>query len=326
MKANVISIIVPCYNEASSLDAFIQEIFHTQASLPDVFLEILFVNDGSADDTLVKLKDLVKQYPERVHYLSFSRNFGKEAAILAGLDHAEGEWVAIMDVDLQDPPHLLVEMFRLVKEEGHDVAAAIRSNREGEPRIRSFFATQFYKLYNRIAQVKLVEGARDYRLMNRQVVEAVRRLPERNRFSKGLFSWVGFDTAYVPYPHAPRLAGESSWSFINLVDYAIDGIISFSDRPLTLASFIGFVSFILALIIGLVIVIRTLLFGDPTPGWPSLAVLVIGMGGLQLLSLGIIGKCIAKMYLESKHRPHYLIKEQSLSNSDKQVDHPHHVS
>ena len=309
IKEKTISLIVPCYNEEESLDKFIHQVLLTQEAMQDVFLEILFINDGSTDGTLSHLKRLVKEFPERINYLSFSRNFGKEAAIIAGLDHALGQWVALMDVDLQDPPHLLIQMYEMVADQGYDVAAACRTNRTGEPLIRSWFATLFYKLNNLISEVKLVEGARDFRLMNRKVVDAIRQLPEHNRFSKGLFAWVGFDVAYISYPHVDRYAGQSSWSFHKLFDYALEGIISFSDMPLTIASLLGLLAFLLAAGLGIAIIVKTLLFGDPTPGWPSLAVLVVGMGGLQLLCLGIIGKYISKLYIESKNRPLYLIKE-----------------
>ncbi|MGX7091786.1 glycosyltransferase family 2 protein [Hutsoniella sourekii] len=310
MKKNTITLIVPCYNEEASLDLFMAEIVNTQAKLKQAFIEVLLVNDGSQDKTLEVMKRLSEEYPDRVNYLSFSRNFGKEAAILAGMEHAQGEWVGLIDADLQDPPELLVEMHRLITEEGYDVAATRRVDRQGEPPIRSFFANLYYKINNSISDVQLAEGARDYRLMTRPVVEAVISLPEHNRFSKGIFAWVGFDVAYLEYENIERSAGESSWSFMSLFNYAIEGLISFSDLPLKIASYLGLLAFLGALIFGLYIIIKTLIFGNPTPGWPSLAVLIVGMGGLQLLCLGIVGNYIAKIYLESKKRPTYIIQDQ----------------
>lgn len=312
MKTNTITIVVPCYNEAETLDLFMAEILRTQEKIPEVFLEVLMVNDGSKDQTLEVMKRLAKMYPDRVFYLSFTRNFGKEAGIIAGLDHARGEWVALMDADLQDPPHLLVEMHRMITEEGYDTVATRRTTREGEPLIRSFFASMFYKINNRIADVQLEEGARDYRLMTQQVVQSVRQLPEQNRFSKGIFSWVGYNVGYIEYENVERSAGETSWSFGKLFDYALEGILSFSDAPLTLASYIGFFSFAFAVIYGIYIVVRTILFGTDSAGWPTLVVLIVGMGGLQLLCLGIVGKYIGKIYLESKNRPLYLIRESNV--------------
>lgn len=313
MKTGTLSIVVPCYNEANNLQAFIEVILTTQAQLPAAFIELILVNDGSSDETLNKMRDLAKQYPERISYLSFSRNFGKEAAMLAGFEHAQGEWVAVMDADLQDPPEMLIEMHQLLTTKAYDVVATRRVSREGEPKIRSVFANLYYKLNNLISNVKIEEGARDYRLMTRPVIEAILAMPERNRFSKGLFSWVGFEVKYLEYPNIERQVGESSWSFAKLFDYAIEGLISFSDVPLTIASYVGLLTFVAAFIYGVYIVIRTLIFGAATPGWPSLAVLVVGMGGLQLLCLGIVGKYIGKIFIESKQRPMYILKEVHLN-------------
>ncbi|MDO4775603.1 MAG: glycosyltransferase family 2 protein [Aerococcaceae bacterium] len=312
IKTNTITLVVPCYNEEETVSLFVEEILRVQTLLPDVFLEVLFVDDGSKDATLREIRRLVQEFPTRISYLSFSRNFGKEAAIIAGLEHAHGEWVALMDADLQDPPAMLVEMLRLIREEGHDVAATRRTTRQGEPPVRSWFASLYYKLNNRISDAKLEEGVRDYRLMTRQVVDAVLSLPEQNRFSKGIFSWVGFDVAYLEYKNVERVAGTTSWSFTNLLAYAVEGFISFSDAPLTVASYIGFLTFVVAFIYGIFIIGRTLLFGTATPGWASLAVLIVGMGGLQLLCLGIVGKYIGKIFIESKKRPHYIVREQQL--------------
>lgn len=312
IKTNTITLVVPCYNEEETVSLFVEEILRVQTLLPDVFLEVLFVDDGSKDATLREIRRLVQEFPARISYLSFSRNFGKEAAIIAGLEHAHGEWVALMDADLQDPPAMLVEMLRLIREEGHDVAATRRTTRQGEPPVRSWFASLYYKLNNRISDAKLEEGVRDYRLMTRQVVDAVLSLPEQNRFSKGIFSWVGFDVAYLEYKNVERVAGTTSWSFMNLLAYAVEGFISFSDAPLTVASYVGFLTFVVAFIYGIFIIGRTLLFGTATPGWASLAVLIVGMGGLQLLCLGIVGKYIGKIFIESKKRPHYIVREQQL--------------
>ena len=319
MKKNTISIVVPCYNEARTLQAFVAEILAVQAQLPKVFLELILVNDGSADETLGVMRALASEHPNRISYLSFSRNFGKEAAMLAGFEHAAGEWVAVMDADLQDPPEMLLEMHQLITTTEYDVVATRRVSREGEPKVRSLFATMYYKLNNLISDVKIEEGARDYRLMTRPVIEAILSLPERNRFSKGLFSWVGFEVKYLEYPNIERQAGETSWSFTKLFDYAIEGLISFSDVPLTLASYVGLLTFVVAFVYGVYIVIRTLIFGAATPGWPSLAVLVVGMGGLQLLCLGIVGKYIGKIFIENKQRPMYILKEVHLHEEDEKA-------
>lgn len=311
-----VTIVVPCYNEATMLETFVKAILQTQEKLSQAFLEILFVNDGSKDETLSIIKELTAEFPERISYVSFSRNFGKEAAMLAGLEHAQGDWVAIMDADLQDPPELLVEMVEILEAGVYDVVATRRVTREGEPRIRSWFAELYYKLNNMISDVKLEEGARDYRLMTRPVVDAVLSLQERNRFSKGIFSWVGFEVKYLTYPNIERKAGDSSWSFAQLFDYAIEGIISFSDMPLTIASFVGLLTFLAASLYGLYIVVSTMIFGAATPGWPSLAVLIVGMGGLQLLCLGIVGKYLGKIFIESKQRPMYIVKEKRLVETD----------
>lgn len=319
MKKNTISIVVPCYNEARTLQAFVAEILAVQAQLPKVFLELILVNDGSADETLGVMRALASEHPNRISYLSFSRNFGKEAAMLAGFEHAAGEWVAVMDADLQDPPEMLLEMHQLITSTEYDVVATRRVSREGEPKVRSLFATMYYKLNNLISDVKIEEGARDYRIMTRPVIEAILSLPERNRFSKGLFSWVGFEVKYLEYPNIERQAGETSWSFTKLFDYAIEGLISFSDVPLTLASYVGLLTFVMAFVYGVYIVIRTLIFGAATPGWPSLAVLVVGMGGLQLLCLGIVGKYIGKIFIENKQRPMYILKEVHLHEEDEKA-------
>ncbi|MBG9983173.1 glycosyltransferase family 2 protein [Aerococcaceae bacterium DSM 111020] len=320
IKSDTITLIVPCYNEEETLELFMKAVLETQNKMPDVFIELLLINDGSKDGTLNQFHILAQKYPDRINFLSFSRNFGKEAAIIAGLEHAEGEWVGLIDADLQDPPELLIEMHRLITEEDYDVAATRRVDREGEPPIRSFFANLYYKINNHISDIYIEEGARDYRLMNRAVVDAILRLPERNRFSKGLFSWVGFDVAYIEYPNIERSAGETSWSFTSLFSYALEGLMSFSEMPLNIASIIGFISFMIALIYGVFIIGKTLIYGPTTPGWASLAVLILGMGGLQLLCLGIVGRYIGKIFIESKQRPLYLIKEKHQVEDDSHTE------
>ncbi|EFR31416.1 glycosyltransferase family 2 protein [Eremococcus coleocola] len=320
IKAETMSIVVPCYNEEASLDLFYQAIKKLQTEFSQVYLELILVNDGSKDQTLAKMKTLQATDPKRISYLSFSRNFGKEAAIKAGLEVAKGQWVALMDADLQDPPELLKEMHETLVSGNYDVVATRRKDRAGEPPVRSFFANLYYKLNNLISDVKLEEGARDFRLMTQEVVQAVISLPEINRFSKGIFSWVGFNVAYISYPNVERSAGGSSWSFQKLVSYAVEGLISFSDMPLTIASVLGFISFLFALIYGAYIFFRTILFGGDVAGWPTLVVLVSGLGGMQLLCLGILGKYIGKIFIESKQRPLYIIKEAVLNDSDSLLD------
>lgn len=303
-----LSIIVPCYNEAESLPLFYEETQKVVATM-DVEAEYLFVNDGSSDQTLTVIKELYDADPKQVRYLSFSRNFGKEAAIYAGLQHSEGDYVTLMDADLQDPPEMLPEMLAIIQNEDYDCVGTRRTTREGEPPIRSFFAKAFYKLMNRISDVEMVDGARDYRLMTRQMVDAVLELQEYNRFSKSIFSWVGFRTKYLPYTNRERVAGTTSWSFFSLFKYSLEAIVNFSDLPLTIASFIGIFSCFLSVLLLIVIVVRTLIFGDPTSGWPSLVCIILFVGGLQLFALGIIGKYVGKIFLETKKRPIYIVKE-----------------
>lgn len=303
-----LSIVVPCYNEAESLPIFFQETQNVVLKMP-VSVEYIFVDDGSKDHTYQVMQQLAKKYPEYVTYISFSRNFGKEAAIYAGLSSAKGDYITLMDADLQDPPQLLPEMLRLIQEEGYDCVGTKRVDRTGEPPIRSFFAKTFYKLMNKISDVPLVDGARDFRLMTRPVVDAVLSLKEYNRFAKSIFSWVGFKTIYLPYENQERVAGTTSWSFMNLFHYSLEAIINFSEVPLIIASFLGIISCLLAIIWLIFIVIRTLIFGDPTSGWPSMVSIVLFIGGLQLFSLGVIGKYIGKIFLETKKRPLYIIKE-----------------
>lgn len=314
----LISIVVPCYNEQEALPLFAGELSRIVDRMAVEFgglsFEAVFVDDGSSDGTLRTLKELAGggALPFAAHYLSFSRNFGKEAAIYAGLEHARGDYVAIMDADLQDPPALLADMYRAVTQEGFDCAAARRTTREGEPPIRSFFARRFYRLINRLSTTEVADGARDFRLMRRCVVDAVLSLGEYNRFSKGIFGWVGFKNKWIPYQNVNRAAGESKWSFFSLFLYSIDGIVAFSTKPLAIASVSGILLCMVALLFTVYIAVRTLLYGDPVAGWPSTACIILFIGGLQLLCMGIFGQYLAKTYLETKRRPIYLVRETNI--------------
>ncbi|WP_172672513.1 glycosyltransferase family 2 protein [Jeotgalibaca dankookensis] len=308
LENDLISIIIPCFNEEEMVPLFYDKMADIMAATQIVDFELIFVNDGSVDETLDVLRQLAEA-DERVRYLSFSRNFGKEAAMFAGLQHATGDYVAVMDVDLQDPPELLPVMYKTLKSEQWDCVGTKRVNRNGEPRIRSFFAASFYKVINRISDNYIVDGARDYRLMSRQMVDAILEMTEYNRFSKGIFTWVGFDTKYIEYRNVERPAGKTSWSFWGLFKYSLDGIVAFSDVPLAIASWVGFASFIVAIILAIFFAGRTLIFGNATEGWTSLMVMILGMGGLQLLSLGIVGKYLGQTFLETKKRPIYILKE-----------------
>ena len=308
MSKDIISIVVPCHNEEEMVPIFHKKITAVSEQLPDAVFEMIFVNDGSKDATLAELKRLAS-LDERVHYLSFSRNFGKEAAMVAGLRHATGNYVAVMDADLQDPPAMLVEMVALIRTGEYDCIGTKRLDRKGEPPIRSFFARQFYQLINRISDTEIVDGARDFRLMTRQMVDAVLEMTEYNRFSKGIFSWVGFETKYLSYENQERVAGKTTWSFWSLFKYSLDGIVAFSEAPLAIAAFTGFLSFAVAILAALILTVRTLVFGNATSGWTSLIVIILGMGGLQLLCLGILGKYLGKTFMETKRRPLYILKE-----------------
>ena len=307
-----ISIVIPCFNEEQMIPLFFQameEIKHKN----NYNFEYLFVNDGSKDDTLNQMRQLAEDH-EDVRYLSFSRNFGKEAALYAGLQNATGDFVTVMDVDMQDPPELLPQMVDILNsDEDIDCVGTRRSTRKGEPPIRSFFSKKFYKLINRISDTEMVDGARDFRLMTRQMVDAILELTEYNRFSKGIFSWVGFNTHFLAYEIVERVAGETSWSFWQLLSYSIDGIVNFSDTPLNLSVFSGILSCFFSLIALIFIIVRALIFGDPTSGWPSLVAIILFIGGIQLLSLGVIGKYIGKIFLETKKRPIYIVKETETS-------------
>ena len=307
-----ISVVVPCYNEEQALPYFIQEIQMVAAEMAQkgVELEILLVNDGSRDHTLSLLRDYAKQY-ENVRYLSFSRNFGKEAAMYAGLEHARGDYVAIMDADMQDPPALLPQMYDLLQTGEYDSVATRRVSRKGEPLIRSFFARMFYKIINRISDADIVDGARDYRLMRRPMVDAILSMKEVNRFSKGIFGWVGFRTYWLPYENVERVAGETKWSFWKLFRYSLEGIIAFSTAPLAIASVVGLLVCLAAAVALAVVLVKTLAFGDPVAGWPSMICIILFLGGVQLLTVGIIGQYLAKTYLETKKRPIYILAEKS---------------
>ena len=303
-----ISIVVPCYNEEAALPLFYQEVCRVAGEMAPVEFEFLFVDDGSRDGTLPLLRQLAAQ-DARVRFLSFSRNFGKEAGMLAGLQHAKGDFVALMDADLQDPPALLPELYRAVTEEGYDCAATCRTTRRGEPPIRSFFAKLFYKIINRISDADIVDGARDYRLMRRSVVDAILSLGEYNRFSKGIFGWVGFHTKWVPYENVERAAGETKWSFWKLLLYSLEGIVAFSTAPLAIASVLGALLCFGSAVAIVVVVCKTLLFGDPVDGWPSMMCVLLFFSGVQLFCTGILGQYLAKTYLETKRRPVYLVRE-----------------
>jgi glycosyltransferase involved in cell wall biosynthesis len=282
--------------------------------------ELIFINDGSKDHTLSVLRDFAKNDPT-VRYLSFSRNFGKESAMYAGLKHASGDYVVLMDADLQHPPSMLSEMYEGLQSREYDCVAARRMNRNGEPPLRSFFARMFYKLINRISDTEIVDGACDFRMMTRQMVDAILSMGEYNRFSKGIFGWVGFRTKWLPYENVERVAGETKWSFWSLLLYSMQGIVGFSTVPLALASVLGVVLCIIALIMVIYIIVKTLMFGDPVSGWPSLACMVMFMGGIQLFCIGILGQYLAKTYLETKHRPIYILAETDEENpDDKKMD------
>ena len=306
-----ISIVVPCYNEEKAIPLFYEETEKTLKEFNDTEFEYIFVDDGSNDKTMEVLKNL-KEKDNKVKYISFSRNFGKEAAIYAGLEHTSGNIVTLMDADLQDPPHLLKDMYKAIKEEGFDAVGTRRVSRKGEPIIRSFFARLFYKLMNKISKVQMVDGARDYVLMTRPVVDAILSLKEYNRFSKGLFNFVGFKIKWIEYENAKRVAGETKWSFWKLFGYAIEGFTAFSTAPLTFASFIGMLFCIISFLLIIAIIVKTLIIGDPTSGWPSLVCIIFMVSGIQLFSLGIIGQYLSRTYLEVKKRPVYIVKEKNI--------------
>ena len=305
-----ISVVVSCYNEEKALPLFYEEMERVRKKDFEgiVEFEYIFVNDGSKDNTLKIIKELNQKDP-KVRYISFSRNFGKEAAMYAGLEAAEGDYVTLMDADLQDPPALLKQMYDAIKNEGYDSVGTRRVTRKGEPPIRSFFARMFYKIINKMSNIEMVDGARDYRLMKRQVVDSIISLKEYNRYSKGLFSFVGFDTKWIEYENVERVAGETKWSFWKLFKYALEGITAFSTTPLIFSSIVGLIFCLVAFIAIIFIIVKTLVYGDPTAGWPSMACIIVFVSGIQLFTIGIIGQYLSKTYLEVKKRPIYIIKE-----------------
>ena len=305
-----LSLVVPCYNEEEALPVYYKEMCRVMEKMKEVVFELIFVDDGSSDATLGIMKDL-NEKDSRCRYLSFSRNFGKEAAIYAGLKASEGDYVALMDVDLQDPPALLPEMYEILQEDGYDNVATKRATRTGEPRIRSFLSESFYKFVNAISKTEIVDGARDYRLMKRKMVQAVLEMSEYNRFSKGIFGWVGFRTKWLEYDNIERSAGTTKWSLWKLFKYSVEGITGFSVAPLSLASVVGVLFCVLSFIMIAVIIVRTLVWGDPVSGWPSLACIIFMVSGVQLLCTGIVGEYLSKTYLETKKRPIFILKDSS---------------
>ncbi len=336
----LISLVVPCYNEEESLPLFLQATNDVIANWPnasDLAFEVVLIDDGSRDNTLNIMREAAAKQaasaqqavsaPQSaakqasaepwnfdVRYLSFSRNFGKEAAFYAGLEHAKGDFVATMDADMQDPPQLLPQMYELLQTQDVDNVATHRVNREGEPPIRSAFARLFYKLINKMSDADIVDGARDFRLMKRSMVDAILSMKEYNRFSKGIYGWVGFRTHWLPFQNVERIAGETHWSFWSLFVYALDGITAFSTAPLAMASVVGLVVCLVALLAIIWIVVKTLLFGDPVGGWPSTACLIAFLGGMQLMCLGVLGQYLAKTYLETKRRPIYIARESNMDD------------
>ena len=309
----MISIIVPCYNEQEALPIFFTEVTKVLQEMKHEY-ELIFVNDGSRDSTLHILRELGTQDPH-VRYLSFSRNFGKEAAMYAGFCHAQGDFVAVMDADMQDPPALLPEMMAILESGEYDSVATRRVSRKGEPPIRSWFARQFYQLINRISDADIVDGARDFRLMKRDMVEAIVSMSEYNRFSKGIFGWIGFKTYWMEYENVERVAGETKWNFWKPFKYAIDGIINFSQVPLSIASWFGLGMTAVAFLMTAFVFVRKLLFGDPVAGWASMVCIIVFIGGIQLFCLGIMGQYIAKIYMEAKKRPHYILAETNIEDA-----------
>lgn len=312
-----ISIVVPCYNEEETIPYFYQEmqkITHRLEQKYQVATQIIFVDDGSKDNTLKVVKNIADK-DDNIKYISFSRNFGKEAGLLAGLEYAEGDFVAVMDVDLQDPPELLYEMYEKMKEKEIDCVAARRTTRKGEPPIRSLCARLFYKGINKISKTEIVDGARDFRLMSRRMVNAILEMKEYNRFSKGIFGWVGFETEWLEYTNTERVAGKTKWSFYKLLIYAIDGVIAFSTAPLVIATVIGVLFSVIAFLMIIVFIVKTLIFGDPVAGYPSLVCIIFFIAGIQLFCMGIIGQYLSKAYLEIKGRPIYIVKESNYKNN-----------
>ena len=312
---NTISVVVPCYYEEKSLPLFYEAINKVTQTMNELKFELIFVDDGSNDKTLEILKNYANN-DERIKYISLSRNFGKESALYAGIEYSTGDYVAVMDADLQDPPELLIKMYKTIISEEYDCIATRRKDRKGEPPIRSFFAKCFYKLINKISNADIVDGARDFRLMNRTMVNAILEMKEYNRFSKGIFGWVGFKTKWLSYENVERVAGESKWSFWKLFIYSIEGIVAFSTVPLLISSFVGLIFFLISIIMICFIVIRTLIFSDPVAGWPSMVCVIFFIGGIQLFCTGILGQYLAKAYIETKNRPIYIVRESNINSKN----------
>lgn len=310
---SLLSVIVPCYNEEEAIPYFCEAMKDVEKQFeqehPDVEFEYIFIDDGSVDKTVDVLKKL-RNEDKRIHYISFSRNFGKEAALYAGFTKAAGDHVVCMDADLQDPPHLLMQMYDAVTAEGYDSAATRRVTRKGEPKIRSFFARMFYRIMNRISDVEFVDGARDYRIMTRRMADSILKLGENNRFTKGIYSWVGFKTKWIEFENVERIAGETKWSFFGLLRYSFEAILGFSTAPLSFVITLGFIVTAMAFILIIFVVIKTLIYGDPTSGWPSMICIVVFFAGTQLLCTGIVGAYLGKTYLETKNRPIFITREE----------------
>ncbi len=313
---DLVSLVIPCYNEQESLPYLYEELDKITEKLQKFGFEFLFINDGSKDRT----SDILLKYAEsdpRVRYFGFSRNFGKEAAMFAGFCNARGKYVAVMDADMQDPPSLLPSMLEILTGQGYDSVAARRVDRTGEPRIRSWFARLFYKIINRISDADIMDGARDFRLMKREMVDAILAMSEYNRFSKGIFGWIGFNTYWLPYENQNRIAGETKWNFWSLLKYSVDGIVNFSQVPLSISSWCGMGLTVVSFIMILFIVVRKIMFGDPVAGWPSLVCIITFIGGVQLFCMGIMGQYLAKTYMEVKKRPHFIIAETNVEDAVK---------
>ncbi|MCR5652092.1 MAG: glycosyltransferase family 2 protein [Lachnospiraceae bacterium] len=310
----LLTIVVPAFNEEESIPLFYGEIIKEFESIrkewPDMDMELLLVDDGSKDDTLKVIRSL-REKDKKVRYVSFSRNFGKEAAIYAGLKHSRGDYIVTMDADLQDPPALLPEMLSAVRKEGYDSAATRRVTRKGEPPIRSFFARCFYRIINKMSNTDIVDGARDYRIMTRKMAESILSMKEYNRFTKGIYGWIGFNTKWLEYENVERVAGETKWSFWKLFKYAIDGIVGFSTAPLSMATYFGIFMAFVAFLLIIFIIVKKLVFGDPTSGWSSLVCILLMLSGIQMFCLGIVGQYLSKTYLETKRRPIYIAKNTS---------------
>lgn len=307
---SILSLVVPCYNEKEALPYFMEEVLKVTKELDNIETEVILINDGSKDETLEVIRELKGKY-SCIRYISFSRNFGKEAAILAGLAASRGDWTAVMDADLQDPPSLLPEMLHAIRHEGYDCVGTRRSTRTGEPVIRSFFARCFYKLINRMSSTKLVDGARDFKLLSRPAVDALLSLPEVNRFSKGLYEWVGFRSKWIEFKNVERVAGETKWSFWSLLKYSIEGIVSFTTSPLILSALLGLFFMFISLVTFITLAIRQLVYHNSVSGWTSMVCIILLLSGVQLFCLGIFGQYLAKMYTEIKRRPHYIVAESS---------------